>query len=181
MREVVKARRRRACAIRLFLSQRKKKAAWDVFRSPRSAAYTVFASRCGLVPQPLEASCLINRSTQHPAVSGKSRTSFPCSSTPHPAALRGGKLNPNTGVRCYPLSKKGGDLRTTTKAVDCRSHRSPPPKLLKYPATLVQRHPEAAGFPPSTAGVASARCRTPFKTPRPRRDDHAPRSVDSGQ
>ena len=38
------------------------------------------------------------------------------------------------------LKKRGGDLQTTTKAVDCRSFRAPPPELLTSSDNLTQLH-----------------------------------------
>ncbi len=110
------------------MRQRKKKAAWDVVHSPLSAAYTVFASRMrhhattagGKLPhQPVDtASC---RVTKRQNVS---------SSFVNATSCRVAKRQVQSSTGAMLSRKKGGDLRTTTKAVDCRSHRSPPPKLL---------------------------------------------------
>ena len=110
--------------------QRKKKAAWDLVHSPRAAAYTVFASRMrhhataagGKLPrQPVNtASC---RVTKRQNVFSSFVNATSCS------VARRQVLSSYTGPM-LSSKNKGGDLRTTTKAVDCRSHRSPPPKLL---------------------------------------------------
>jgi hypothetical protein len=90
------------------------------------------------MPQPLEASCLANRSTRHPAASRKDRMSFRVSSTQRPVASRGGKFYPVH--RRDAIAQKGGGPPNHDQGRRLSLPSIAAPQVARYLTRLVQRH-----------------------------------------